>query len=96
MGRERESSKRNAYFANTRSERHVEHHLCICHGWWKVDHEYTSDEQAKGMAKLIEAAVLYDATGPACLGLGAFQVWSSDVSRIATPPRNSEGDAFEK
>ncbi|CAM9575911.1 unnamed protein product, partial [Laminaria digitata] len=39
----------------------------------KVDYNYTSDEQAQGLAKLVEAATVYDATGPACLGLGAFQ-----------------------
>eukprot|EP00752_Nemacystus_decipiens_P018201 g16330.t1 len=39
----------------------------------KVDYKYTSEEQAKGLAKLVEAAVGYDATGPASLGLGAFQ-----------------------
>lgn len=40
----------------------------------QVDYQYTSDEQASGLAKLVEAAVAYDATGPASLGLGAFQV----------------------
>lgn len=40
----------------------------------QVDYEYTSEDQARGLAKLVEAAVGYDATGPACLGLGAFQV----------------------
>lgn len=40
----------------------------------QVDYEYTSDEQARGLSKLVEAAVGYDATGPASLGLGAFQV----------------------
>ncbi|CAM9515707.1 unnamed protein product [Ectocarpus fasciculatus] len=39
----------------------------------KVDYEYSSEEQASGLAKLVEAAVAYDATGPASLGLGAFQ-----------------------
>lgn len=43
----------------------------------QVDYNYTSDEQENGLAKLVEAAVAYDATGPACLGLGAFQVWLS-------------------
>lgn len=40
----------------------------------QVDYNYTGDEQAQGLAKLVEAATVYDATGPACLGLGAFQV----------------------
>ncbi|CAM9433698.1 unnamed protein product [Scytosiphon promiscuus] len=39
----------------------------------QVDYNYTGDEQARGLAKLVEAAVAYDATGPASLGLGAFQ-----------------------
>jgi len=44
----------------------------------QVDYTYTSDDQERGLAKLVEAAVGYDATGPASLGLGAFQVccWS--------------------
>lgn len=40
----------------------------------QVDYTYTSDDQERGLAKLVEAAVGYDATGPASLGLGAFQV----------------------
>lgn len=43
----------------------------------QVDYKYTSDEQESGLAKLVEAAVAYDATGPASLGLGAFQVRKS-------------------
>lgn len=45
----------------------------------QVDYNYTEDEQAQGLAKLVEAATVYDATGPACLGLGAFQVLLQDI-----------------
>ena len=46
----------------------------------QVDYNYTGDEQAQGLAKLVEAATVYDATGPACLGLGAFQVSGPSIA----------------